>query len=338
MNKDQRSEKSTADILTGAIIKGVGGFYTVLTPGGSTCVCKARGLFRKQAVTPIVGDRVEFSYSAPADECGDGPAEAPAKKPRDGGRAEAKGYLMRILPRKNELIRPACANIDRLFIVMAASRPLPDLLLTDKLLILAEKHGIEPVIIINKCDEAEESAIEELKSQYEPAGYPLFTVSAETGAGLEGVRELLKNAVICLAGQSAVGKSSLLNALIPGVSLEVGGLSEKTERGRHTTRHTQLIPLPDNAAVLDTPGFSFLDFLALEPEELRTLYPELRRQEDKCRFSGCMHVSEPGCFVKRELIIQPKEAGKTDGIHKERYERYVRLVNEAIEQRRHRYD
>ncbi len=335
MNKAFICEKTPEGELTGTIIKGVGGFYTVLLPGGETCVCKARGLFRKQAVTPIVGDRVEFAVgkqlSGLTEDAGEPCAE-------ENGKTEARGYLLRILPRKNELIRPACANIDRLFIVIAASRPLPDLLLVDKLLILAEKHGILPAIIINKCDEAEKADIEALRRQYVPANYPLFTVSAATGEGLGEVRELLKNSVICLAGQSAVGKSSLLNALIPGVGLEVGGLSEKTERGRHTTRHTRLIPLPDGAAVLDTPGFSFLDSLALEPEEIRTLYPELRTEEDNCRFSGCLHVTEPGCYVKEKLIITDDERAPRRGIHKERYERYVRLVNDAAEQRRHRYD
>lgn len=306
-------------IKKGIIIKGVGGFYTVLSEDGGTCVCKARGLFRKQAITPAVGDRTEYAEQQTPD-----------------GKAKT-GYLMSILPRKNELIRPACANIDRLFIVIAASKPLPDLLLADKLLILAEKHGIEPILIINKCDEAEETAVDSIARQYAPAGYRIHRVSAATGEGLDEVRPYLASGVICLAGQSAVGKSSLLNALLPGAGLKVGSLSEKTERGRHTTRHTELIPLPSGGAVLDTPGFSLLDALELEPEEIRLLYPELRGEEENCRFSGCLHVTEPGCRVKKELIID-KNTGKTKGIHRERYERYVRLVNEAAEHRRHKYD
>ena len=305
-------------IEQGLIIKGVGGFYTVLTEAGETCTCKARGLFRKQAVTPAVGDRVEFSPPGPGEN--------------------RQGYLMRILPRKNELIRPAVANIDRLFIVIAASRPLPDLLLVDKLLILCEKYGIEPVLVINKCDEAEPGAAEALEKQYSPADYSIHKVSAATGEGLGALRSCLENAVICFAGQSAVGKSSLLNALLPGVSLSVGSLSEKTERGRHTTRHTELIPLEGGGAVLDTPGFSLLDTLELEPEELRLLYPELRGAEENCRFSGCLHVLEPGCFVKNKLIIKDDREENPKGIRRERYERYVRLVSEAAEHRRHRYD
>ena len=299
----------------------MGGFYTVLEEGGGTAVCKARGLFRKQNVTPVVGDLVEFTPGA------------------SGAAGERSGYLMRILPRKNELIRPAVSNIDRLFIVVAASRPCPDLLLVDKMLILAEKYGVEPLLVINKCDEAEPAAISAIAAQYAPAGYGVHCVSAASGMGLPALAEKLRGAVICLAGQSAVGKSSLLNALVPGISLAVGGLSEKTERGRHTTRHTELIPLENGGAVLDTPGFSLLDALYLEPEEIRMLYPELRGAEENCRFSKCLHITEPGCFVKKELIISEKTPFPPEkGIHRERYERYVRLVHEAKEQRRHRYD
>lgn len=311
------------ELKQGRIIKGVGGFYTVLMQDGSSCVCKARGLFRKQGVTPLIGDEVEIELNSSRSRM-DG---------RAADEAAASGYLVRILPRRNELIRPAVSNIDRLFVVIAASRPQPDLLLIDKLLLLCEKFNIEPVIIINKCDEAAAEDIEALKAEYEKTEYPLFTVSAETGEGLTELKEKLQGAVICLAGQSAVGKSSLLNALIPGIKLAVGGLSEKTERGRHTTRHTELIPLPETGgAVLDTPGFSFLDTLELDEAEIRLLYPELRGLEVNCRFNGCLHITEPGCCVKKNLN------GENAPIHKNRYERYVRLVNEAIERRKHRYD
>ncbi len=308
---------------TGRIIKGIGGFYTVLLSDGTSCVCKARGLFRKQGVTPLIGDMAEIELNS-------------AQSKMDGRAADgaaASGCLSRILPRKNELVRPAVSNIDRLFAVIAASRPQPDLLLIDKLLLLCEKYGIEPIIVINKCDEAEGADIEALRAEYEKTEYPILAVSAETGEGLAELRQRLAGAVICLAGQSAVGKSSLLNALIPGIKLAVGGLSEKTERGRHTTRHTELIPLDETGgAVLDTPGFSFLETLELDEAEIRLLYPELRGMEEGCRFNGCLHVSEPGCCVKKAM------AGKHPPIHKNRYERYIRLVNEAIERRKHKYD
>ena len=292
---------------TGIILKGVGGFYTVLSYGMSF-VCKARGLFRKQNQTPIVGDNVSFSLNA------------------DG----ETGYLLSIEARKNELIRPMVANIDKLFIVVSASKPAADLLLVDKLLLCCEKLRIEPVLIINKCDDADAASIDGIRKEYSLTGYRIYTVSAVTGDGTEALRSELEGSVVCFAGQSAVGKSSLLNALIPGMKLEVGELSRKTERGRHTTRHAELIPIGNGGAVLDTPGFSLLENIECEPEEIKNLYPELRRHVFECRFSGCLHISEPGCVVKEEIVGRDFDS--------ERYNRYVRLVKEAMENRKHKYE
>ena len=292
---------------TGIILKGVGGFYTVLSDGTSF-VCKARGLFRKQNQTPIVGDNVSFSLNA------------------DG----ETGYLLSIEARKNELIRPMVANIDKLFIVVSASKPAVDLLLVDKLLLCCEKLRIEPVLIINKCDDADAASIDGIRKEYSLTGYRIYTVSAVTGDGIEALRSELEGSVVCFAGQSAVGKSSLLNALIPGMKLEVGELSRKTERGRHTTRHAELIPIGNGGAVLDTPGFSLLENIECEPEEIKNLYPELRRHVFECRFSGCLHISEPGCAVKEEIVGRDFDS--------ERYNRYVRLVKEAMENRKHKYE
>lgn len=292
---------------TGIILKGVGGFYTVLSDGMSF-VCKARGLFRKQNQTPIVGDNVSFSLNA------------------DG----ETGYLLSIEARKNELIRPMVANIDKLFIAVSASKPAADLLLVDKLLLCCEKLRIEPVLIINKCDDADAAAIDGIKKEYSLTGYRIYTVSAVTGDGIEALRSELEGSAVCFAGQSAVGKSSLLNALIPGMKLEVGELSRKTERGRHTTRHAELIPIGNGGAVLDTPGFSLLENIECEPEEIKNLYPELRRHVFECRFSGCLHISEPGCVVKEEIVGRDFDS--------ERYNRYVRLVKEAMENRKHKYE
>lgn len=291
----------------GTILKGIGGFYTVISENG-TFVCKARGLFRKQHKTPIVGDRVEFSLN------------------QDG----ESGYLLDIIERRNELVRPSVANIEKLFIVVAASKPAPDLLLVDKLLICCEKLGIKPIIIINKCDDADAASVEAIAKEYELTEYTIYRVSAETHEGIDALRHEIENSIVCFAGQSAVGKSSLLNALIPDISLEVGELSRKTERGRHTTRHAELIPIDGGGAVLDTPGFSLLEIADCEPEEIKNLYPELRRHSFECRFSGCLHITEPGCCVKNEILDRD--------FNKERYNRYVRLVNEAIEIRRHKYD
>ena len=292
---------------TGIILKGVGGFYTVLSDGMSF-ICKARGLFRKQNQTPIVGDNVSFSLNA------------------DG----ETGYLLSIEARKNELIRPMVANIDKLFIVVSASKPAVDLLLVDKLLLCCEKLRIEPVLIINKCDDADAASIDGIRNEYSLTGYRIYTVSAVTGDGIEALRSELQGSVVCFAGQSAVGKSSLLNALIPGMKLEVGELSRKTERGRHTTRHAELIPIGNGGAVLDTPGFSLLENIECEPEEIKNLYPELRRHVFECRFSGCLHISEPGCAVKEEIVGRDFDS--------ERYNRYVRLVKEAMENRKHKYE
>ena len=292
---------------TGIILKGIGGFYTVMADGVSY-TCKARGLFRKQHITPTVGDKVEFGINA------------------DG----ENGYLLSICERKNLLVRPAVANIDKLFIVVAASRPEPDLLLVDKLLICCEKLSIEPVIIVNKCDDALKEEADNIIDEYLLTGYKIYRTSAKYGEGIEELRRELDSSIVCFAGQSAVGKSSLLNALIPGTQLEVGEISRKTERGRHTTRHVELIPIDGGGAVLDTPGFSLLESIDCEPEEIKNLYPELRRHLFECRFSGCLHMTEPGCVVKSELI--------GNGINPKRYDRYVRLVNESIENRKHKYE
>lgn len=293
--------------LKGVITRGVGGFYTVRSDEGSYYTCKARGLFRKKHITPAVGDNVLFETE-------------------DGER----GYLINIEERKNVLIRPAVANIDKLFIIISADKPTPDLLLVDKLLIYCERLNIMPALVINKCDVASKDRINELNGQYANSGYSIFCVSAATGMGIHELRREVSTGISCFAGQSAVGKSSLLNMLIPGITLKTGELSERTERGRHTTRHVELIATPEGGAVLDTPGFSLLEGLQIEPEMISALYPEFRDARGKCRFTGCLHISEPGCYVKENMVnilISP-----------ERYERYLKLINEAIEARRHKYD
>ncbi|MCR5809687.1 MAG: ribosome small subunit-dependent GTPase A [Clostridiales bacterium] len=290
----------------GKIIKGVGGFYTVLGEDGKKCVCKARGLFRKNGQTPLPGDNVEFSFNK-----------------KDGG------YLISILPRENELIRPAVANIDLLLIVVSAQEPLPDLELADKLLLYCAKQRIEPVLVINKCDNGTNESAASIIGQYDGAVDKIVCVSAETGYGMDALRELLMGRTICLAGQSAVGKSSMLNTLL-GLELKTGELSAKTERGRHTTRHAELIPMPNGTLIADTPGFSMLETVSVEPEEIPLMYRDFSEYSNGCRFVGCMHVSEPDCAVK--------EAVENGNVNRERYSRYVKILNEAIEIRRHKYD
>ncbi len=288
----------------GRIIKGIGSFYTVMTDDGQF-VCKARGKFRKIGASPVPGDMVSFEVVE-----------------------EDKGYLLEIMPRKNILIRPAVANVDKLMIVMAASLPKPDLFLTDKLLVQCEIAGIIPVIILNKWDERDEEISSSVLAQYGPCGYTVLTLSAHTGEGMEQLRAEIKSNICCFAGQSAVGKSSLMNALAPELGLAVGGLSEKTDRGRHTTRHAELWQVC-GGAMLDTPGFSLLDAAELEPAELCRYYPEMRLHTGECRFPECVHITEPDCGIK-PLV--------GSGIHPERYSRYCKFVEELKEKRRHRYD
>lgn len=289
---------------TGLILKGVGGFYTVLGDNGAEIVCRARGKFRKDGITPAVGDKVEYI--------------------QDGeGRS-----ISRILPRRNVFIRPAVANLDKLMIVASLSAPKPDLLLMDKLIIRCEKHNVEPVLILNKSDQADETAKLDLIRQYAPTGYKVITTSAADGSGIDAVKAEISGSICCFAGQSAVGKSSLINAIVPALGLETGGLSRKTDRGRHTTRHAQLWQVC-GGAVLDTPGFSLLEADEMEPEELCECYREMRGKRTGCRFGECLHRSEPDCAVKPII---------GSGLSAERYERYLIILDELIEKRKHKYD
>ncbi|MBO4384560.1 MAG: ribosome small subunit-dependent GTPase A [Clostridia bacterium] len=290
----------------GRIIKGVGGFYTVLSEDGRRIVCKARGIFRKEGITPLPGDLVSVSIDQ-----------------------KNSAVISSVKPRKNELIRPSVANVDALLIVISFREPAPDLELVDKLILFCFKQGIEPVLVINKCDGGDDDDCREIVSQYAPAVGYIVSVSAVTGFGLDRLKALIADKAVCLAGQSAVGKSSLINALL-GLDLKTGELSAKTERGRHTTRHAEFILAPEGGMIADTPGFSMLDPIGIEPEEIPLLYPEFAELSSECRFPGCLHVSEPGCAVKNGL--------KNGLINEKRYSRYVKTVNEAIETRRHKYD
>lgn len=287
----------------GLLLKGVGSFYEVLTDAGDTVTCKARGAFRREGLVPTVGDRV-------------------------GIERQERGYaqLATILPRKNVLIRPAVANVDRLMIVVSASVPPPDWMLLDRLIIAAEYLGIEPIPVLNKVDTADASIRNAFLNDYK--AFDTLTVSAETGEGINRLNARLAGKVTCFAGQSAVGKSSILNRLLPDLHLETGGLSRKTDRGRHTTRHAELWPYL-GGAVLDTPGFSLFETECLEQEQLDACYPEFRKASP-CRFPGCMHVTEPDCGVK-PLI-------DTGDLPAARYERYVEIAKDCQMRRKHRYD
>lgn len=280
---------STAD---GTIIKGIGGFYYV-DIGGNVTECRARGKFRRNELTPLVGDRVSVALNA-----------------------DATGSIQKIYPRKNFLVRPSVANIDTLVLVSAAATPNPDYSLIDKLLVVAELKEIEGIICINKTDLVSNEETEAFLSVYRRAGYKTVAACAETGRGADELAGLIKGKTTAFAGLSGVGKSSLLS-LITGRELAVGGVS-KIERGKHTTRHVELIAA-NEGYVFDTPGFSRLEIEDVKAEELRLLFPEMARLEGQCRFRGCVHMAEPDCAVI--------EAVKDGKIAESRYKSYKELYD-----------
>lgn len=292
--------------MEGRVLCGVGGFYTVIDEKGQKYTLRAQGKLRKQRLSPMAGDMVRFQP----------------------GQGEQHGWLEAILPRANQLVRPPVANIDRIAIVISAGTPEPDLMLVDRMLIFARMNEIEPLIVINKCDEGDMSAAQ-IAQQYAGTGTKVMRTCAMTGDGIEALREELKGTIHAFGGQSGVGKSTLINKLY-GLTQETGGLSEKIERGRNTTRHCELIPLPGGGMVLDTPGFSLLELNLMDPVELRNLIPEFEEYEGTCRFQPCVHISEPDCTV-RAAVSQGR-------ISKERWERY-KMLHEDMKQRwRERYD
>ena len=239
------------------------------------------------------------------------------------------GSVDEILPRKNVLVRPAVANVDQLFIVVSATKPLVDDSLVDKLLLYARYSQLPAVLGINKLDQDKKGRAQQIAARYEKCGALILAFSAETGEGLGKVRERLRGKCTCLAGQSAVGKSSLLNAIFPRLGLETGALSRKTARGRHTTRHSELLYLEElDAIVADTPGFSILEVMDLEPEELRDYYPEFYGVQ--CRFDSCLHYKEPECEVQKSVREGRIAPGRYDG--------YLKLLEELFERRENRYD
>lgn len=291
--------------MEGIILKGIGGFYYVKA-GGAVHECRAKGIFRLEGVKPIPGDNVLF------------------RPPTD----TSIGSIDQILPRKNQLARPAVANIDLLLITVSARKPKADLLLVDKLLAYAYLQKMDAAILVNKCD-TDGGMGRMIKEEYRRCGMPVLWVSAETGENLEALKTLMEGKCTCLAGQSAVGKSSLINAISKEASLETGGLSKKTDRGRHTTRHAELYYLKEiDGVAIDTPGFSILECADMEPEALSKAYPEF--EGAACRFSGCLHWKEPECGVKKRVDDQTVPKG--------RYERYLELLQELTKRRERQYD
>ena len=292
--------------MTGKIIKGISGFYYVYVEGAGLYECKAKGAFRKQKIKPLVGDNVEIAV---IDE------------------ANKLGNVEKILPRKNELIRPAVSNIDMALVIFASAKPDPNFNLLDRFLCMMEHQKVPVTICFNKIDLVDKEKLKEYSRIYEPAGYNVIFTCTKTKEGLGSIRSLLEGKTTTVAGPSGVGKSSIINCLQSDITMETGTISEKIERGKHTTRHSEIIPVSHDTYIMDTPGFSSMDVPGFEKEDLWTCYPEFVRHEPYCRFIGCSHINEPDCGVKAAI-----EDGEISPV---RYENYKLLYEEL--KNRHKY-
>ena len=278
--------------MIGVIVKGIGGFYYVLVDG-HVYECKARGIFRKNHIKPMVGDHVEIAVAS------DGQATIDA-----------------ILPRINEFERPPVANVETMVLVAAAKNPEPNMLLIDRFTVAARAAGADVVLCINKVDLVSPLLVEMFSEIYSSV-YPIFFVSGQTGEGIPELKNALQGTQSALAGPSGVGKSTLLNILLGSERNLTGTLSDKTSRGRHTTRHTELFA-GDGLKIFDTPGFTSFELTDIEETELQTCFPEMTPFSGECRFDDCVHLFEPGCAV-----IEAVSRGK---IHESRYHSYVEML------------
>lgn len=283
--------------IDGIIIKGIGGFYYVEAADGIIYECKARGVFRKEKITPLAGDKVEISV----DE-------------------NDKNSIDKIYERRNMFKRPPIANVDKLVIVSSVCDPRPNLLIIDRLAAVAVYKNVEPIIVFTKNDL---QSADEYIEIYKNAGFKTFAVSNETGEGIGEVKEVIENGVCVFTGNSGVGKSSLINRMYPDFALETGEISKKLGRGRHTTRHVELLKI-NNGYIADTPGFSSLDFETndlIKKDELAFCFPDFSDYIDSCKFSTCAHVNDKGC----RLI----EAVNSGDVMRSRHESYVTMYNEV---------
>lgn len=289
--------------MEGKIIKGIGGFYYIKTSEG-IIECKARGKFRHKDMKPMVGDNVTIEVMK-----------------------NGKGVIEDIHERSNELIRPTVSNVTLAFVVFAVKNPDLNFDLLNKFLVLCESNNIEAVVCINKIDLVSEEEKEEIKKKINDIGYEVLFIKAKQGEGIEVLKDKIRDNVTVFCGPSGVGKSTLINSLISKEHMETGVVSEKIGRGRHTTRHSELIEV-SNGYIVDTPGFSTLNVAFIPKDELKYCFPEFEDYNNTCKFRGCLHYKEPNCSLKQAV-----EDGK---INKHRYECYIRVLEEILENEKYK--
>ncbi|EGL82602.1 ribosome biogenesis GTPase RsgA [Caldalkalibacillus thermarum TA2.A1] len=289
-------------MLQGRIIKALAGYYYVLDHSGKVWQCRARGVFKKKGLQPLVGDVVQFESVS-----------------------EREGWVTQLKDRKNRLVRPPIANVDQALLVFSVKEPSFSSFLLDRMLVTVEKARIRPLICFTKLDLCpDDKNIQAAINVYQQLGYQICQTSSVSGEGIDDLMKLLRGKITVLAGQSGVGKSTLLNLLCPQAELETGEVSDKLGRGRHTTRHVELLQLPGGGLVADTPGFSQLDFKDIEPEELAACFVEFRAYMEACKFRGCLHRDEPGCAVKSAVAQGEIDSG--------RYTHYLQFLDEIGDQ------
>jgi ribosome biogenesis GTPase len=283
-------------VLRGIIIKAYNSYYYVQNDEKVT-MCTLRGRFKKERFSLIVGDEVEYVLDA-----------------------AGKGVIEQILPRRSILKRPPVANVDQVVLTFAAVSPNINLQLMDRFVVLAEMSRLYTIICINKADLADIGELEKISNLYQTIGYPVFLLSAKTGLGIGGLKNVLYDKITVFAGPSGVGKSTILNTLEPGLSLVTGELSEKIKRGKHTTRFAQLLPITGGGLLVDTPGFSFTEFSDIKKAELTYYFRDLANIASQCKFNTCLHDKEPQCAVKRSVA--------NGNISESRYKSYLEILDE----------